>query len=412
MAISQNVIDDIRERYERIRPHLDERRRRLWAGNEALQLGRGGRSAVSRATGMSVNTVKRGMQEAQQPVEESLDPSRVRAKGGGRKPLTELDPGLLPALDALIEPQTRGDPMSPLRWTSKSTEKLAAALTAQDHPVSADVVGRLLKDKGYSLQSTRKRFEGSKHPDRNAQFEYLADKAQAQLDRGWPVISVDTKKKELVGQFGRGGQEWQPKGQPVEVEAYDFTSLAEGVAVPYGVYDVKNNEGWVSVGMSADTAEFSVHSIHRWWQEMGSSRYADAEEVVITADCGGSNGYRLRLWKLKLQQLANTLNKRLTVLHYPPGTSKWNRIEHRMFNHITFNWRGRPLESYACIVESIAATTTTGGLRIRAEQDTNTYNKGIKVSDQQMADININPHDFHGEWNYTISPQSDQLVER
>lgn len=411
MTISEQAIGGLRERYERIRPHLDERRRRLWAGNEALQLGPGGCKAVAVALRMSESTVSRGMKEAQLPVEESLDARRVRAPGGGRKSLKDKDPGLVPALEALVEPETRGDPMSPLRWTSKSTEKLAAALTAQGHPVSADVVGRLLKEKGYSLQSTRKRFEGSKNPDRNAQFEHLAEKAQEQLDRGWPVISVDTKKKELVGNFGRAGQEWQPQGQPVEVEAYDFTSLAEGIAVPYGVYDVNNNEGWVSVGMSSDTAEFSVHSIHRWWQQMGAARYADAEEIVITADCGGSNGYRPRLWKFKLQELANTLHKRITVLHYPPGTSKWNRIEHRMFNHITFNWRGRPLTSYVCIVESIAATSNSGGLKIQAEHDTNTYLKGIKISKTDFARINIQRHEFHGEWNYTISPQT-QVVER
>jgi len=411
MGISEVVEKSLSEQYAQIRPHLNERQRRLWAGSEALKLGFGGLSALSRATGMSINTIKAGKRELEQPETALAEPAttRVRRPGGGRKSATQKDPGLLPALDALVEPATRGDPMSPLRWTSKSTQKLADALVEQGHPVSPDTVARLLKAENYSLQATRKSFEGSKHPDRDGQFEYIARLAQSQLEKEQPVLSIDTKKKELVGNFQNKGQEWQPKGEPEKVNAYDFPSLAEGKAVPYGIYDVLHNEGWVSVGISADTSEFAVSTIECWWEKMGKERYEDADEIVLTADCGGSNSARTWLWKWEIQRLSNRLQKPITVLHYPPGTSKWNRIEHRMFNHISMNWRGRPLTNFTCIVESIANTTTSTGLRIRAELDQTIYKTGKKPSRQQMDTINIRRHEFHGEWNYTISPQTDQV---
>lgn len=408
MPADPTILADIAARYERIRPHLNERQRRLWAGNEAEALGWGGIGTVAKALQMSYRRVSQGKSELidEDSAFEGPATEQIRLRGGGRKRLEDKDPGLLDALERLVTPATRGDPTSPLRWTSKSTEKLAEELTGQNHPISPDVVGRILKEQGYSLQSTRKRYEGSDHPDRDLQFGYLAEMAQAQLDRGGPVISVDTKNKELVGNFQRKGQEWHPKGHPPEVEAYDFPSLSEGKAVPYGVYDVLNNEGWVSVGISRDTAEFAVNSIRTWWHKMGHERFEDAQSIVITADCGGSNSYRTRLWKAQLQQLADELGMSITVLHYPPGTSKWNRIEHRMFNHITMNWRGRPLTSFQCVVECIANTTTSTGLSIQAELDETIYEKGIKVSDQEMAAINIRRHEFHGEWNYTISPSN------
>ena len=407
MPIDPAVLADIAVRYERVRPHLNERQRRLWAGNEALSLGWGGIGAVANVLKMATGTISKGKAELTDGAPSFEEPAthQIRQPGAGRKRVEDKDPGLLDALDLLVDPVTRGDPTSPLRWTSKGTEKLAAELTAQGHPVSADAVGRILNEQGYSLQSTRKRHEGSKHPDRDAQFHYLAQHAQIQLDQGNPVISVDTKSKELVGNFKQKGAEWQPKGEPVDVEAYDFPSMAIGKAAPYGVYDVLNNEGWVSVGISADTAEFAVNSIGQWWQKMGQARYEDADTIVITADCGGSNSYRTRLWKRQLQQLADELQRDITVLHYPPGTSKWNRIEHRMFNHITMNWRGRPLTSFEVVVQCIANTTTSTGLSIQAELDRTLYEKGLKVSDQEMAEINIRRHEFHGEWNYTISPK-------
>lgn len=405
------VLADIAARYERIHAHLNERQRRLWAGNEAAALGWGGIGIVAKALKMSARRVSEGKSELVEEASPFEEPAtkQIRRPGGGRKRAEDKDPGLLDALERLVDPATRGDPTSPLRWTSKSTQKLSEELTAQGHPISPDVVGRLLKEQGYSLQSTRKRYEGSDHPDRDDQFCYLAKMAQAQLNGGGPVISVDTKSKELVGNFKQKGVEWHLKGQPPEVEAYDFPSIADGKAVPYGVYDVLNNEGWVSVGISRDTAEFAVNSIGTWWQRMGKERFKDAQSIVITADCGGSNSYRTRLWKAEIQNLADELQLNITVLHYPPGTSKWNRIEHRMFNHITMNWRGRPLTSFEVVVECIANTTTSTGLSIQAELDETIYEKGIKVSDQEMGAINIRRHDFHGEWNYTISP-SDQVI--
>jgi transposase len=346
-----------------------------------------------------------GLKELRNP-EQALDApatKRMRRSGAGR-PSKIDDPELRAALDALVEPDTRGDPTSPLRWTSKSLTALAKALKEKGFSISPNSVGTMLKNAGYSLQSTRKRMEGKQHPDRDAQFRYLGEQAQARLGRNQPVISVDTKAKELVGNFKAKGKEWQPGGEPVEVNAYDFPSLGEGKAVPYGVYDVAGNEGWVSVGTNADTSEFAVQSVRTWWDRMGKARYPDAEELLITADCGGSNGYRTRLWKRELQGLADEIGLSITVLHYPPGTSKWNRIEHRMFNHITMNWRGRPLLTFETVVECIANTRTSMGLEINAALDERTYEKGIKVTKEEMEAINISRHAFHGEWNYTIHP--------
>ncbi len=407
MAVSAPVVKGIAHRYNRLQRHLNERQRRLWAGAEADAIGHGGITAVSRATGMSPNTVRTGLRELRGSDEQSAPPAtqRSRRPGSGRPTLTSTDPQLLDALDKMVEPATRGDPQSPLRWTSKSTQNLSQALTEQGHSVSARTVATLLKEQDYSLQSTRKRYEGRQHPDRDAQFCYLAQCAQAHLDRGQPVVSVDTKKKELVGNFKNGGHEWHPSGEPVEVSAYDFRSLAMGKAVPYGIYDVHHNEGWVSVGQSADTAEFAVQTLRTWWEQMGKARYPDATELLITADSGGSNGYRPRLWKWELQGFCNETSLKITVLHYPPGTSKWNRIEHRMFNHITMNWRGRPLTSFETVVECIADTSTSSGLTIHAARDEDTYETGIKITDREMAQLNISRHQFHGEWNYTFSPQ-------
>lgn len=409
MKVPDSVVDDVARRFSHVGGHLNERQRRLWAAAEAECIGQGGITAVFRATGMARSTIRRGVDELgdAEPDLEAPASERSRRPGAGR-PAKSEDTALLKALDALVEPVTRGDPTSPLRWTSKSTSKLAKELTRQGHEVSPNTVATILKKQGYSLQSTRKRDEGSRHPDRDAQFCYLAEQAQSRLDREQPVISVDTKAKELVGNFKAPGQEWQPNGQPVEVNAYDFPSLGEGKAVPYGVYDVAGDEGWVSVGTNADTSELAVQAIRTWWERMGCARYPSAEELLITADCGGSNGYRVRLWKRELQHLSDETGLTITVLHYPPGTSKWNRIEHRMFNHITMNWRGRPLTSFETVVETIANTRTSTGLEIQAELDPQTYERGIKVSDDEMQALHITRHPFHGEWNYTIRPSVEQ----
>ncbi len=396
------------EKFERLRPHLQEAGLRLWAANEALSLGYGGVSEVARATGLSRTTIHVGMAalKAKSPAGDAMGVTgeRCRRAGGGRKRVTQTDPGLGEALDRLVDPATRGDPESGLRWTSKSTTKLAAELTQSGHPVSQRTVCDLLAAQGYSLQSVRKTREGGRHPDRDAQFQHLHAQVQAAIQAGQPVVSVDTKKKELVGDFKNAGQEWQKKGQPVEVRVHDFIDPALGKAAPYGVYDLAANQGWVSVGIDHDTAEFAVESIRRWWNQMGKARYPEAEHLTITADCGGSNGNRVRLWKVALQRLADETGLSLRVCHLPPGTSKWNKIEHRMFCHITKNWRGRPLESLAVIVSLIGSTTTANGLKIRAEIDASLYPKGQKISDEEMARVHLRPDPFHGEWNYVISP--------
>ena len=386
---------------------MDERMRRQWAASEASALGWGGVTAVSLATGLARETIVAGCRELEHrrahPAEAVA--MRIRRPGGGRKPLTETDPGLQQALDALVDPATRGHPESPLRWTCKSTSKLAEELQHQGHAVSDRTVAHLLKPAGYSLQADRKTREGASHPDRNAQFEYINRRVIACQKRDQPVVSVDTKKKELVGEFKNGGEEWQPKGEPVEVNVHDFPDKELGKAIPYGVYDLASNEGWVSVGIDHDTAQFAVTSIGRWWQEMGSRRFPRASELMIPANGGGSNGSRNRLWKWALQGLTNDLGLALRVCHFPPGTSKWNKIEHRLFCLITKNWRGRPLTGDEVIVNLIASTTTRTGLTVRAALDTNEYETGIKISDEQLATVNLTPAKFHKDWNYTIRPK-------
>lgn len=385
---------------------MDERMRRQWAAAEAQAYGWGGIQAVSTAVGMSRRTIRTGLSElAERQAHPSTGVSeRIRKKGGGRKRQTETDPGLMATLERLIAPATRGDPQSPLCWISKSTSHLAHELTREGHPVSASTVGRLLRTAGYSLQSNRKAKEGTHHPDRNAQFEYINATVEEFQHRGQPAISVDTKKKELIGEFSNAGDEWQPKGEPVEVLVHDFLDKELGKAIPYGVYDLTENKGWVSVGVDHDTAQFATETIRRWWCQMGQACHALARELLITADGGGSNSSRCRLWKVALQELATQLGIPIQVCHFPPGTSKWNKIEHRMFCHITQNWRGRPLVSLEVILNLIAATSTQQGLKIRAELDPRLYPTGIKVSDDQLAAVNIIRADFHGEWNYRILP--------
>lgn len=402
---SEKDIERIRRKYRVLRPEMDERMRRQWAAAEARELGWGGVTAVSIATGLSRTTITAGLAELDLPPERrASEAQRVRRPGGGRKPLAQTDPGLLTALEALIEPVTRGDPQSPLRWTLKSTRTLAAELTRQRHPVSPRTVAALLHQAGYSLQANRKTREGASHPDRNAQFEYLNGLVRRFLDRDRPAISVDTKKKELVGDFKNGGRAWRPKGKPEAVRVHDFQDQTLGKAIPYGVYDLLNNQAWVSVGIDHDTAQFAANSIRRWWEEMGQQRFPKAHDLLITADGGGSNGSRSRLWKVSLQQLADDLGMTLVVCHFPPGTSKWNAIEHRLFSFITQNWRGRPLVSRQAIVSLIAHTTTRAGLIVKAALDTNRYETAIKVSDQELASVLLKPHAFHGDWNYTIAP--------
>jgi hypothetical protein len=394
-------------KYRLLVPYMDERMRRNWAASEVQACGWGGLRAVSRAIGMSPNTIRKGLGEltrrAQHP-EAPVDP-RLRRPGGGRKRQSELDPELIDSLEGLVEPGTRGDPESLLRWTCKSTTNLAEALRRQGHPASPRTVGRLLKAAGYSLQSNRKTKEGGSHPDRNAQFEYIHATARDFQQRGEPVISVDTKKKELVGPFKNAGREWRPHGEPEAVKVHDFLDPELGKVIPYGVYDISANQGWVSVGIDHDTARFAAAAVHRWWKKMGARRYRNAHELLITADGGGSNGSRCRLWKVALQELANKLGRPIRVSHFPPGTSKWNKIEHRMFCHITQNWRGRPLVSHAVIVQLIANTRTKSGLKIKAALDTRSYPAGIKVTDSELAALHLQPADFHGDWNYTLLPQ-------
>ena len=394
--------DALRELFSFMNPHLDEKQRRLLAGSMAKALGRGGATAVAQASGMSRNTVIAGKQD----VEAGLEPTaRVRREGGGRPRLIDTDPDLLTNLDDLVAPDARGDPMSTLRWTLESTRQLAKALTDMGHQVSSWTVGQLLHQMGYSLQATAKTVEGAQHPDRDAQFRHIDSEATARLGAGEPVISVDAKKKELVvGKKANGGREWQPKGTPERVDVHDFPDPEVPKAVPYGVYDIGADDGWMEVGSDHDTAAFAVNAIRRWWETMGRERYPDTRRLMITADAGGSNGYRSRLWKRELCRLADDTGLVITVSHYPPGTSKWNKVEHRLFSFVTINWRGRPLTSYRTIVELAAATTTATGLKVRAEWDDAFYEKGIKITDKELAALPITPDDWHGEWNYTVTP--------
>jgi len=405
-----NTDSPIAQRWELMRERLDERQRRAFAAAEAKVLGRGGVSQVVAATGMARNTVMAGMQELEGSSNEFIaavplaDAGSTRRSGGGRKAATQKDPSLVPDLLALVDPTSRGDPQSPLRWTCKSLRVLADELKAGGHAISHVVVGRLLKDEGYSLQANAKVIEGNQSPDRNAQFEHINATVSAALAGGQPVISVDTKKKELVGQYKNGGREWHPEGVPEEVRVHDFVDPEMGRANPYGVYDIGADEGWVSVGTDHDTSAFAVQTIRRWWFSMGRARYPKATELTITADGGGSNGYRVRLWKLELGRLAKETGLRIRVCHFPPGTSKWNKIEHRLFSFITMNWRGRPLISHEVIVQLIASTKTRSGLKVRSEIDANSYPKGLVISDADFAKIKLEPEVFHGEWNYSLRP--------
>lgn len=385
-------------------PHLNEKQRRVTAGAMVAALGRGGQARVIEASGLSSSTVNTATQQVRRGVEVS---DRQRVEGGGDRPAILKQPGLLEALDELVHPDTRGTPMSLLRWTLKSTYRLASDLQARGFDVSAELVRRLLHQMGYSLQAPSKQNEGTSHPDRNAQFEYLHALSVLVVDSGEPVISVDAKKKELIGNYSNRGREWHPHGEPTRVGVHDFADPALGEfakAIPYGVYDTANDEGWVSVGDSADTAEFAVESIRRWWNEMGRARFPNATRLMVTADCGGSNGYRVRAWKWHLAQLATESGLEITVCHYPPGTSKWNKIEHRLFSFISMNWRGQPLTDIATIINLIAATTHTGGLTVRCAYDSNWYPKGVKITDDQMNALPVTGHDWHPDWNYTITP--------
>jgi hypothetical protein len=403
------VVDEaaIQLRFEALDPVLDERSRRRFAAAEACAAGRGGIALVSRITGIARSTINRGLAELGEAASGDMPRRRVRRAGGGRKKLSETDPTLLSDLQGLVEPTTRGDPQAPLLWTSRSLRNLAEALRAMGHRIGHNVVADLLRQLNYSLQGNRKTHEGSDSPDRDEQFGYINAQVSAALAAGEPAISVDTKKKELVGDFKNAGRELRHKGDPEPVRVHDFKMPELGRAVPYGVYDIAGNTGWVSVGIDHDTASFAVNAIRRWWQTMGRARYPEAGSLVITADCGGSNGARVRLWKRELQALATELGVTITVCHLPPGTSKWNKIEHRLFSFITQNWRGKPLVSYQAIVQLIAATTTRTGLNVKSEIDTAIYPPGIKVSDSDMAAINLSPHAFHGEWNYTIAPKPE-----
>jgi hypothetical protein len=398
----------VRQKFQFLSPIMDERMHRHWAASEALALGWGGITAVAEATGLSQTTIRVGIAELHSAEAGPKDPTEdyyTRRRGGGLKRLAQEDRTLLNDLETLVDPATRGDPQSPLRWTCKSTRNLAEALAGQGHHVSHQTVARLLRAMDYNLQVNRKTREGASHPDRNAQFEHIAQQVRVFQRRGQPVVSVDTKKKELVGDFKNGGREWQPEGLPEEVRCKDFKDKQLGKVAPYGIYDLTTNEGWVSVGIDHDTAQFATETLRRWWQKMGSRVYPEAKEFLVTADGGGSNSSRSRLWKVALQGLADGLGLRIAVCHFPPGTSKWNKIEHRMFCHITENWRGKPLVSRAVIVNLIGSTKTKTGLSIKAELDTNSYKTGLKVTDEEFAAVRIKKAKFHGEWNYTILPR-------
>lgn len=402
------VVEQVRVRFELLRRVMDERMTRLWAAAEAVALGRGGGAVVTAATGILHKRIWHGKRDLKELAEdcavESPRRQRIRRPGGGRKRLTATDPTLKSDLEALVDPDTRGDPESPLRWTTKSKAKLALELKKQGHAVSATVVGELLHELGYSLQATRKEKEGAQHPDRNAQFEHINEQVKTFGERGQPVVSVDTKKKELIGDFKNAGQEWQPKGSPELVRVHDFIDKELGKAIPYGVYDSARNEAWVSVGIDHDTAEFAVNSLLAWWRQMGKRAYGNASELLVTADGGGSNASRSLLWKTELQRFADLSGLAVTVCHFPPGTSKWNKIEHRLFAQITQNWRGKPLLSHQTVVSLIANTTTTTGLRVRSKLDTRAYETGRKVSKKSLDSVRLQRDSFHGEWNYTVLP--------
>jgi transposase len=405
------VVAVVAEKFGKLSSMMNEKLRRRWAACEALALGRGGLSAVAAATGLSRTTIRKGIREVQQDYSDlasRIAGQRIRRIGAGRRRISAQDPSFVSDLKLLIEPATRGEPNSPLLWTSKSTRKLAKELQERGHQVSYRTVARMLQKLGYSLQANRKTREGKQNPDRDAQFGYINRKVRSFQKLGQPVISVDAKKRELLGDFKGDGREWQPKGKPEQVRTHDFKDEDLGVGIPYGVYDQTQNNGWVSVGIDHNTAEFATETIRRWWRHMGSKSYPEATELLITADGGGSNGSRARLWKVCLQELADDLGLKITVCHFPPGTSKWNKIEHRMFCHITENWRGRPLLSRTVIVNLISNTTTNTGLTIRAKLDKKSYPTGIKISDKELAAIKITRHDFHGEWNYTIAPHAQR----
>jgi hypothetical protein len=402
------IVESLRHKFELLSPVMTERMSRHWAASEALALPRGGITLVAQATGLSRTTIWAGIRELQaepRSAAERLDPQRSRRPGGGRHQVVRDDPTILADLERLVDPATRGDPMSALRWTCKSTRRLAADLQDQGHAVSHQTVAELLRQLGYSLQANRKTREVSAHPDRPAQFTFINRQVRAFQKRRQPVISIDTKKKEIIGDFKNNGQEWQPEGEPEKVRAKDFPDKKLGKAIPYGVYDLTCNRGWVSVGIDHDTAAFAAQTVRRWWCEMGRACYPDADSLLITADGGGSNGHRNRLWKVELQGVAEETGLQISVCHFPPGTSKWNKIEHRMFCHITRNWRGRPLTSRAVVVNLIGNTTTEKGLEIHAELDENEYPAGIKVSDEELAQVRIKKHKFHGDWNYTVLPK-------
>ena len=400
-----NAREGFRERFLTLMPHLNERQLRIAAALEARALGYGGVSTVAEVSGIARGTIHRGLEELKDLKSLSAT-DHVRVSGGGRKTITSQDPRILRRLKVMVESNTRGDPMSPLLWTCKSTRELAGTLSKEGYAISADTVGRLLAAIGYSLQANMKTLEeGTAHPDRDQQFKHLNRQVRSFLKQDNPVISVDTKKKELIGRYYNKGRRWLPKGEPEEVKVHDFIDPDESKAIPYGIYDVAKNQGWVNVGCDHDTASFAVASIRRWWCSMGSDAYPKSERLLICADSGGSNGYRIRLWKVELQSLVDETGLWITVCHLPPGTSKWNKIEHRLFSHISMNWRGRPLVSHEIVVKLIGATMTKSGLRVRAKLDKRKYPLKVKVSDEEMKALNIEPHEFHGEWNYTIKPR-------
>jgi transposase len=400
--MDQGIVEWIADKFQGLSQELAERARRRWAAVEAVSLGHGGITVVSAATGMAVSTIRRGIRELNTGA--TLPSGRQRRVGAGRKRKETVQPGIKAALERLVEPESRGDPQSPLRWTCKSTRNLAKELTAQGYLVGPTTVRHLLKEAGYSLQANRKTREGTSHPDRDAQFRYINRRVQSQQRSEQPAISVDAKKKETLGNLKNPGRTWRPKGEPREVDTHDFPDPRKGKAVPYGVYDLRHNEAWVTVGVSSDTAEFAVAAIRCWWKRLGRRRHRQAKRLLITADSGGSNGSRNRLWKVTLQKLSNQTGLEIEVCHFPPGTSKWNKIEHRLFCHVTRNWRGRPLESCQIVVNLIGSTTTQTGLEVHAELDPRTYEKGRKVSDLELAQVNLTPSRFHGEWNYVIRP--------
>ncbi len=406
MFASKNPLHQVKKRYDAVSPYLDEKQRRLFVAAEALTYGEGGIKKIAQTLGVSTSTVSKGIKELQNP--ETIETERIRRPGAGRKRTVDTDPTLQIDLERLVDPTTRGEPESPLRWTCKSTRKLAAALNEMGHYTSERMVRVLLHEMGYSLQANRKTQEGSSHPDRNAQFEHINETVQKYQKDAQPVISVDTKKKESIGNYKNAGQEWQPKDTPESVRVYDFIDKELGKVNPYGVYDMTQNNAWVNVGTDHDTAAFAVESIRGWWYSMGQQAYPEATCLLITADGGGSNGYRTRLWKVELQRLANETGLSITVRHFPPGTSKWNKIEHRLFSYITRNWRGKPLVSHETVVNLIANTTTSAGLKVQAQLDQNEYPKGIKVSDKQLAQVNLRQEEFQGRWNYTILPNCSQ----